>query len=351
MARPGVRYLDVAQAATQLMEQDIRPSIEEVRKLLGTGSNSTINRHLRVWREKQGNQIELEQGLPESLLIAIKGIYNAIKEDGEHKINIIKTETNQSIAALENKLSELNILYTQSTQENHSLQSVLNQSQEEKSALQRRLNTLENDLDKKTDENNLLKERIIDKKSEIERVEQQLKYAQNNLDHYRESTRKERAADTVRFENSISKLESELQAHREIVSKLKEEISSLLGQNKLLKHDKEANLQKLSQTQLEYNECASKLQGLVSELLILNKKHDALIKENNHIIDVSNSEKNTINSLQLSLKNTEGRLEEKNVALNKAEDNVENFCNKNMFLVQQNTELSTQLKQLQTEST
>ena len=68
MARPGVTYLDVAKTAIQLVEQKIYPSIEEIRKALGTGSNSTINKYLREWRSKHGNQAELEQGLPESLV-------------------------------------------------------------------------------------------------------------------------------------------------------------------------------------------------------------------------------------------------------------------------------------------
>ena len=37
MARPGVTYLDVAKTAIQLVEQKIYPSIEEIRKALGTG--------------------------------------------------------------------------------------------------------------------------------------------------------------------------------------------------------------------------------------------------------------------------------------------------------------------------
>ena len=35
MPRPGVTYVDVAKAATQLAEQNIRPSIEAVRGVLG----------------------------------------------------------------------------------------------------------------------------------------------------------------------------------------------------------------------------------------------------------------------------------------------------------------------------
>ncbi len=73
MARPGVTYLDIAKAATHLVEQGHYPSIEAVRHVLGTGSNGTISRYLKAWREKQGNRLEAEQGLPETLLVVVKG--------------------------------------------------------------------------------------------------------------------------------------------------------------------------------------------------------------------------------------------------------------------------------------
>lgn len=104
MARPGITYLDVAKTAIKLVEQKIYPSIEEIRKDLGTGSNSTINKYLREWRNKQGNQIELEQGLPATLLLAVRGIYDGIKEEANSKMNLIESENNHAIAALKTRL-------------------------------------------------------------------------------------------------------------------------------------------------------------------------------------------------------------------------------------------------------
>jgi len=60
MGRPGVTYLDIIKAATQLVEQGQYPSIEAVRHILSTGSNGTINRYLKAWRDKQGNRLEAE---------------------------------------------------------------------------------------------------------------------------------------------------------------------------------------------------------------------------------------------------------------------------------------------------
>ena len=42
MARTGVRYYDVAQAADALQEIGLEPTIDRVRERLGTGSKSTL---------------------------------------------------------------------------------------------------------------------------------------------------------------------------------------------------------------------------------------------------------------------------------------------------------------------
>ncbi len=52
MARPGVTYEQVAEAADKLDSDGIRPSPTKVREALGnTGSYSTIARFLKDWEE------------------------------------------------------------------------------------------------------------------------------------------------------------------------------------------------------------------------------------------------------------------------------------------------------------
>ena len=134
MARPGVTYLDVAKTAIQLVEQKIYPSIEEIRKALGTGSNSTINKYLREWRSKHGNQAELEQGLPESLLIAIRGIYDGIQEAATSKRNLIESESKHVIAELTARLVAVEAEYGKFMQANKLLENAMQEQKEENSS-------------------------------------------------------------------------------------------------------------------------------------------------------------------------------------------------------------------------
>lgn len=50
MARKGVTFEQVAQAAEQLLADNVLPKNSTVRALLGTGSHTTIAAHLRNWR-------------------------------------------------------------------------------------------------------------------------------------------------------------------------------------------------------------------------------------------------------------------------------------------------------------
>ena len=53
MARSGITYTEVSNAAKQLIAAGRSPTVETIRITLGTGSNSTINAHLRDWKTRQ----------------------------------------------------------------------------------------------------------------------------------------------------------------------------------------------------------------------------------------------------------------------------------------------------------
>lgn len=347
MPRQGINYLDVAAAATKLMEQDKRPTIEEVRKVLGTGSNSTINRHLRDWREKQGNQIELEQGLPESLLIAVKGIHAAIKEEADSKIKQTTENADQTIKDFQAQLSDNNLAQNKLSQEKHALEKEFRQLQAENLALQQSLDGAKYQIDKNAHENIAMEIRINDKQAEVERTAQQVKYAQKNLDHYRDEIRQERKADTKRFELVVNKLEKDIKQSRELEIILKAERAALQQQITQLKQDYDTSIEKLAQVN---NDCKKQTITLESQEIAfeaLNEKYNVTLSNNKTLLFAKESDNNLINELKLNIENTDGRIKEISVALKKAEDSIENLSAKNMFIAQEKATLAAQLKQVE----
>ena len=102
MARPGVTYLEVSNAAQQLLAAGRIPTIETIRIRLGTGSNSTLGAHLRTWKAKQDQtqHIATKENIPEELIATLKGLWEQVINQSEDKIQAIQLETQQELVKL-----------------------------------------------------------------------------------------------------------------------------------------------------------------------------------------------------------------------------------------------------------
>lgn len=71
MARPGITYEEVQNAADTLVGRAESPTIQRVREHLGTGSPNTIHRHLTTWRAALAPAKREAAKLPEELASAL----------------------------------------------------------------------------------------------------------------------------------------------------------------------------------------------------------------------------------------------------------------------------------------
>lgn len=348
MARAGIRYLDVAQAATTLKEAGIYPSIDAVRQRLGSGSNSTISRLLREWREKQGNQLELEQGIPESLLLAVKGLYQHLQAEAERTLKEQETTTQQLKTDWQAQLAKLENQYHQAVQTQQSLETTLTTCQAETVSLQQELRKTQEALHEQAREKDLLLERLNDKKAEIARLDQQVRHAQDNLVHYRETTRQEREIEIRRHEKESNALIMEVKQHQTLQTQLKEK-NAMLSQE--LHHLQQEKKQSVSDAAAVKQQC-EQLQQLTasqkSEFNALNQAHQQLVSRHAECKDQYHHCEQEAIQLRLNLENAQGRITELETAAKKAENALAKASHDNLFLTQEKTELATQLKQWQT---
>ena len=88
MARPGITYIEVAEAASRLLGQGTHPTIEQIRRLLGTGSSTTLARHLRQWKNTQSSnqRLAIRENLQEELLSLVKGLWERVLSEAEEKM-------------------------------------------------------------------------------------------------------------------------------------------------------------------------------------------------------------------------------------------------------------------------
>ncbi len=105
MPREGVSYDQVAAAADCLVAKSASPTIKSVRESLGTGSETTIHRHLTMWRE---SRLSVPVVLPEVPLNLAKAINDELERtrsearaEIEGRLVVSQSDTNELAAAVE----------------------------------------------------------------------------------------------------------------------------------------------------------------------------------------------------------------------------------------------------------
>ena len=88
MSRPGVDYETVKQTAVKLLSQGIAPSVQKIREELGTGSNSTIADHLKVWRDDYAKKTihHLPANMPKELISTFEILWQTAMEHAQNQL-------------------------------------------------------------------------------------------------------------------------------------------------------------------------------------------------------------------------------------------------------------------------
>lgn len=92
MARLGVNYETIKQTAVKLLSQGMAPSVQKIREVLGTGSNTTIAEHLKVWREEYAKKTihYLPQNMPKELISVFEVLWQTAMEHAQNQLTEYK---------------------------------------------------------------------------------------------------------------------------------------------------------------------------------------------------------------------------------------------------------------------
>jgi myosin heavy subunit len=85
MSRLGIDYTTVKMAAINLLSQGIAPSVQKIREVLGTGSNTTIASHLKTWRDEYAKQEIhlLPADMPKELISAFSILWQTAMDQAQ----------------------------------------------------------------------------------------------------------------------------------------------------------------------------------------------------------------------------------------------------------------------------
>jgi DNA repair exonuclease SbcCD ATPase subunit len=213
MARPGVTYVEVARTAQQLVAAGKVPTIEAIRRLLGTGSNSTLGDHLRAWKaqQEQTQQIATKEHLPEELIALLKGLWERVMNQSEDKIQLIQQEAQHEVIKLKQEIQSLQQNNAHWQQQNQKTKQERDGFAHEQAMFQQWLTDAKIEIATLTEKLAGFEQQHYEKQTRIDELHRQNQQAQANLEHYRTASLEQRLADQDRYEQQQKQLEHTIQ--------------------------------------------------------------------------------------------------------------------------------------------
>ncbi len=103
MARTGIGFENVRDAAESLLGRGLNPTIQRVREVLGTGSNTTISEHLKTWQQHLAEtpKIILPPSVPEAVALALEAFWKIAVQHAETAFEEQRGLAAQTVAAAE----------------------------------------------------------------------------------------------------------------------------------------------------------------------------------------------------------------------------------------------------------
>lgn len=123
MTRPGLNYETVKRTSLTLLSQGIAPSVQKIREVLGTGSNTTIAEHLKNWRDEYAKKTihHLPTNMPQELISVFEVLWQTAMEqaqnqlvehkqavDNKHEIALkMQQDSEKAIVVLKQQMAEI----------------------------------------------------------------------------------------------------------------------------------------------------------------------------------------------------------------------------------------------------
>ena len=233
MARAGILYSQVAQAAAALAAAGTNPTVDTVRVALGgTGSKSTIAPMLKQWKaEHEGQVVAASTGLPADLLEAVRAVHQRLEAAAQVQVEQLRAAHEQVRQEAAQKLEAEHAAGRQLRAEHEAMATELAQA---KAAL-----ALERDerqhaavtiaaLRAKSDG---LTQRLADRGDDVTLLADQLAQARRQFEHFLEKAAEQRQSDRQAADARIAGLERELGTARGYLQEHREALAALRGEN------------------------------------------------------------------------------------------------------------------------
>lgn len=253
MARPGVTYSEIAEAATHLVGQGKNPTIEQIRLLLGTGSSTTIANHLKQWREEQQGTslLAAKENIPNELMEMVKGLWERVIGLSQEKMNATEADFKKRLEGAQQEVQKYK-------SNNQKWQKLFGEWQRDKAMLDVETDNLKNSVETLQESNTALRQQLSaqeaalkEKQSRIDELHQLHQQTQMNLEHYRESVRLQRLMDAEKHDKEVQALSATLKSTENKLAQITQEKILLQQQYEKLHSDNLALAKSINNMQNE----------------------------------------------------------------------------------------------------
>ena len=260
MARAGITYAEVEQAASDLAVDGKNPTVDAGRAALGgTGSKSTLAPMLKRWKSAHREQVSAQQqGLPKELLEVVKGLHAHLQQEAQLKVQAAQAGAQAVVAGCRQQLADADAATAELAARRDALEADLAQEKTRREQLETVHHALQLACATAQAQGAGLMQRLTDRQNEIDSLNRQLNQSRTQFEHYQEAVATQRANEREEAQQRCNRLEQELGELRR----------SLASQQKTITQ-REAQLEQVSQ----YSD------RLERELHTLRQTHQAVVAE------------------------------------------------------------------------
>lgn len=344
MARTGIQFSDVENAAIELQGAGKAPTVDGIRNILGTGSKSTISKYLRAWRAKQ---TEIEGTLPHELAALVTGLWQKLHNDADERIDAVKAEHQEQQEALNQRHAALQQDQIELKKQLHEHEEVILTERSIKEKLTKQLQEKqlkEMQLEEQTQ--SLIKQLNISQ-ADNARLHQLTQSIQANLEHYQHETHQHQLKQSLQTEKQLG-------FYMQEITTLKQQLDAQCKQQKPLEQENEKLSTAKAQIENQNKDLQSQLKAVQQQLQDVKDNNNTLLERNNVAQDTLRSTQthlHTLSKAQQQLETQAAILLEKNQQLQKelshAQDKVETLWQEKLFLAQEKAQLQGFIKKME----
>lgn len=265
MARIGVSYSQIEEAANRIRNDGDEPTVDRVRDYLGTGSKSTIAPLLKRWRQQQ--QTGSSAGvLPQALQQAVESLYQGLLDQADERIRISEQTLAEREAATQAEVASERLRFDAIAGENEHLKTRLQQQEYELIAARQSLeiSRVQNARQEARLQDN--ERQISEQSARIKELRQENQDIRQHFDHYQQRAAEDRQIERDQHQQAVRQLQDNLQQQQE--QRLHAEQQGAALRQQLTDSQERSREQRLTISQLELQQAHSQkqLQSLEKQL-------------------------------------------------------------------------------------